>query len=289
MLATTALPAQQFIPVKGIVNARDLGGYKIGSLRIKSGLLLRSAHLADMADHDLKYLSALGISKVIDFRMEEEKSGKVDRPIPGADYRPLPINAIGNAAATATEKEKKQFTRRKKFDVKKLIVMAAFNKKAQKVASDLYPTLLFFPDCQKQFAAFMRMVVDTREGAILFHCTQGKDRTGIASMLLLAALGADRETIIADFDATNRIYAKDVRKYTRRVKFFGGKEDEIAVVKSFLGANTDNFIKVLDDVINQYGSLDGYLKGPMELSDNDIEILKARYLEVAADCSDKLH
>ena len=53
-----------------------------------------------------------------------------------------------------------------------------------------------------QFAGFFRLVLETEKGAVLYHCTQGKDRTGIASALLMAALGASREAIVADFDAS---------------------------------------------------------------------------------------
>ena len=80
-----------------------------------------------------------------------------------------------------------------------------------------------------------------------------------------------------DFDATNKVYEKDVKKYVRRVKRLGGKEAEIATVKAFLGANTENFVKALDTIDAQYGSLDAYLKGPIGLSDSDIAILRERY------------
>ena len=84
---------------------------------------------------------------------------------------------------------------------------------------------------------------------------------------------------MADFDATNKVYEKDVKKYSRRVKFWGGKEEEISVVKAFLGCNTENFVQALDSVDRQYGSLEAYLKGPMGLTDDDILILRERYLE----------
>ena len=278
-LIPTSVFAQQFLPVKGIVNARDLGGYTMLDGRIvESGRLLRSAHLADATDEDIRNLERLPVTAVIDFRKEQEKVGKVDREVPGARYTSLPVDPSGNAMATATEEEKKKFSGQKKFDVRKVIVFAAFNKKAQAVAREMYPTLLFDPDCQQQFARFFRLVLETENGAVLFHCTQGKDRTGIASALLLAALGADRETIVADFDATNRVYEKDVRKYSRRVKFWGGKEEEVGVVKAFLGCNTENFIKALDRIDQEFGSLQAYLKGPIGLTDADIQTLRERYL-----------
>lgn len=278
-LIPTTVFAQQSLPVKGIVNARDLGGYAVQDGRIvREGKLLRAAHLADASDADIRYLEQLPVTVVIDFRKEQEKVGKVDREVPGARYTSLPVDPSGNAMATATEEEKKKFSGQKKFDVKKIIVFAAFNKKAQAIAREMYPTLLFDPDCQRQFARFFRLVLETENGAVLFHCTQGKDRTGIASALLLAALGADRETIVADFDATNRVYEKDVRKYSRRVKFWGGKEEEVAVVKAFLGCNTENFVKALDRIDETFGSLLAYLKGPIGLTDADIETLRERYL-----------
>lgn len=280
MAASSPIYAQQFLPVKGIVNARDLGGYKVQDGRtVRSGMLIRAAHLAEASDADIRYLSSLSLARVIDFRKEEELLGKADREVPGAGYVAIPIDASGNAAAQATEEEKKKFSRGKKFDVKKIIVMLSFNKKAQSVAREMYPVLLFNPECQRQFALFFREVLDAGGGAVLYHCTQGKDRTGIASALVLAALGASRETIVADFDATNRVYEADVRMYSRRVKFWGGKEEEIAVVKAFLGANTDNFVKALERVDREYGSLDAYLKGPIGLTQKDILALRGWYLE----------
>lgn len=267
--------------IRGIVNLRDLGGNSaLGGRTVRSGMLLRAAHLADATEADLAYLSQLHISTVIDFRLEEDSKGKQDREVPGAVRISLPIDASGDARAQATEEERRKLTRRKKFDVKSIIVMLAFNKKAQAAARDMYPTLLFHPQCQRQFAEFFRIVLRTQEGGILYHCTQGKDRTGIASALLLAALGADRQTIVADFDKTNRAYVADVRKYSRRVRFLGGKEEEVAVVKSFLGANTDNFVAALDEVERRFGSLEAYLKGPLGLTESDLGTLRERFLSV---------
>lgn len=279
-LTPSTVLAQPFLPVKGIVNARDLGGYEVHDGRhVRSGLLLRAAHLADATPSDLDYLASLPLRKVIDFRTDHEKKGRIDRDVPGAEYVSLPIDASGALSASATEEERKSFTSRKKFSVKSVIVMAAFNEKAQVVARDMISNVLTYPDCQRQIAAFLRLVVDSGDNPILFHCSQGKDRTGIASALLLAALGADRETIIADFDATNRVYARDIRKYTRKVKFWGGKEKELAVVKAFIGANTEGFIQGLRQIDETYGSLESYLKGPMGLTETDLQTLRNRYLE----------
>lgn len=271
--------AQQFLPLESIINARDLGGYTVKNGRtVCRGLLLRAAHLGDATDKDIRYLSQLPVAKVIDFRRTEEKLGNEDRIVPGATHIDLTVDATAKMIDQASDKEKRRFSQKKKFDVKKLIVLLAFNEKAQSIAQEMYPTLFFYPACQQQYARFLREVVDTEKGAVLYHCSQGKDRTGIASALLLAALGADRETIITDFDVTNRIYEADVRKYSRRVRLFGGKNKQLAVVKAFLGANTDNFVNALDRIVTEFGSFEAYLKGPMGLTDQDLQILRDRYL-----------
>jgi protein-tyrosine phosphatase len=268
------------LPLNKIVNARDLGGYVTeDGRRVKKGLLIRCAHLAHASQADLDFLAGLPVTRVVDFRLDFEKNGKEDQVIPGATYVSIPVDASGPIAAQATEEERKKFTGRKSFDVKKVIVIAAFNDKAKKMVDLMYPTLVNDPDCQWQYATFLRLLVDNEAGAVLFHCTQGKDRAGMAAAFILAALGAGRDTIIADFDETNRHYAQDLKKFSRRVRFWGGKEEELAVVKAFIGANSENFIKTLDLIDDRYGSMESYLKGPLKLSDTDLQTLRERFLE----------
>ena len=261
-----------------VVNTRDLGGYKtVDGMTVKRGLLIRGASLATAKDADLELLAALPVVKIIDFRTAFEKKGKENRALPGADYICLPLQPIDD------EEAPEEMTKHKSFDISKLIMIAAFNEKAKTIAKEMYPLMVTRPKCQRQFAAFLREVVNTPEGAIYFHCTQGKDRTGLATAYLLSALGVDQETIIADFDKTNQVYARDVRKFCRRVKFFGGKEEELAVVKAFIGANTENFIKALDLINTEYGSMDAYLRNILGLTNADFEILKGRYLTSTKD------
>ena len=257
---------EHFLPVTGIVNTRDLGGYTTpDGMMVKSGLLIRGASLATAKDSDLAVLSDLHVVKVIDFRSSFEKKGKENRLLSGAAYIDLPIQPVNNEEASSLT------AKHKSFNLSKLIMIAAFNDKAKSFAREMYPLMVMRSECQQQFAAFLREVVETTDGTIFFHCTQGKDRTG-------SALGIDRETVIADFDKTNEVYARNVRKYCRRVKFFGGKEEELAVVKSFIGANTDNFIRALDLINTEYGSMDVYLHEVLGLTEADLKTLKERYL-----------
>ena len=69
----------------------------------------------------------------------------------------------------------------------------------------LYVNFLFSERGKSAYRALFRVLLELPEGrSVLWHCTDGKDRTGVASMLILAALGADRRTILEDYLLTNR-------------------------------------------------------------------------------------
>ena len=90
LFASINVFAQQFIPVKGIVNARDLGGYEVqGGLSLKTGKLIRAAHLADATDADIAYLERLPTALVVDFRTDMEMKGKADRDTSQMEHRAL--------------------------------------------------------------------------------------------------------------------------------------------------------------------------------------------------------
>ena len=111
------LQAQQFLPVGNIVNARDLGGYPTADGKIvRSGLLLRSASLADASEEDLAYLAGISVGTIVDFRMDFELRGKEDKMIPGAHYVRLPINSSGMDTA---DEDARELSRHKSFDVRK--------------------------------------------------------------------------------------------------------------------------------------------------------------------------
>lgn len=268
-----ALPDDHFLPLQGVPNVRDLGGYKTADgMTIKKRMLIRGASLATAEDVDLTLLADFHVAKVIDLRTDFEKKGKENKALPGTDCISIPIQPFDDGDAP------EEITQNKSFDLSKLIMFAAFNEKAKVFAKKMYALLVVQPKCQKQFATFLREVINTPEGAIYFHCTQGKDRAGLAAAFLLSALGVDRETVIADFDKTNLVYAQDVQKFCSKVKLYGGGEDELAVVKSLIGANTENFINALDLINAKYGSMELYLRNVLGLTNTDFEILRKRYL-----------
>lgn len=257
-----------------IVNARDLGGIRIGDKTVKKGFLLRTAHLHDASNSDAKRLQEeFHLKRIFDFRSEPEASMQPDREIPGSEYILLPT------LDTTAEKESGEAIPEETWlDLSKHIVRLAFTKMFQQMSRDLYPSLVMSEYSQLQYASFLNLILETEDGAVLWHCSQGKDRTGIGAALILAALGANRETIVRDFDRSNDSYRPLVEKLCADVKAAGGGEDEMDVVRAFMGVSVKNFNHALDIIEERWGSLQNYLQQQMEIGPDECRRLQERYL-----------
>ena len=110
----------------------------------------------------------------------------------------------------ASAKRERPLVRRHKeafFELDKHIVNYSFYPEVQKMAANMYPSLIRSEFSQLQYAAFLRLIIEAPEdGGIVWHCAQGKDRTGWGAAFLLFALGVDKEQIIEDFDRSNDAY-----------------------------------------------------------------------------------
>ncbi|MBQ6060452.1 MAG: tyrosine-protein phosphatase [Clostridia bacterium] len=209
-----------------IGNMRDLGGLRtVDGRKIKPGMLIRSAHLAQAEEQDTER-----ISEVIDLRTPAERQESPDRTY-GCEYTPLPVFEEINEGISHEEKAK--------------------NRAIPNMAI-LYGMLIDrYPD------AFRRILLrimqhDYSRGAILWHCTEGKDRCGITSALVLEMLGVDRETILEDYLKTNLVNIPKAAEIHDRLLATHGKEFADNVYRAFIAdesylrsawnAMGDNFI-----------------------------------------------
>lgn len=261
--------------LEGVVNARDLGGIRIGGKTVRKGLLLRTAHLNEATDQDVRHLSEdLHLRKIFDFRTMQEAAFQPDREIPGAQHILLPTLDL-----EAEKKSGEAVPQETFLNLPAHIVQLSFTRLFQKKARDLYPSLVLSEFSQLQYASFLNLILETEEGAVLWHCSQGKDRTGIGAALILGALGADTETIVEDFDRSNDSYRPQVEKLCAQVEEAGGGEEEKEVVRAFMGVSVRNFRHALKLIDANWGSIPGYLEEAMGISDSDLAILRGRYLE----------
>lgn len=257
-----------------IVNARDLGGIRIGDSVVREGRLLRTAHLHDASEEDVRKLSEhYHLRRIFDFRTYPEASMQPDKPIPGAEYLLLPTLDVSAEKETGEAIPDEMW-----LDLSKHIVRLSFTKFFQERARDLYPSLILSEFSQLQYATFLNLILETEEGAVLWHCSQGKDRTGIGAALILGALGADRETIVRDFDRSNDSYRPLVEKLCVDVEAAGGGEEEKEVVRAFMGVSVRNFCHGLDVLEANWDSIPGYLEEQMDIDFEDLQKLRSRYL-----------
>ncbi len=186
----TVFDLPMVVPLQGATNLRDLGGYATMDGRIVArGNVYRSASLHLLTDADVAVLQRIGLRAVCDFRGDTEQANAPSRLPDGATHYALSIQpTIGaslrelaeNAEATGADAS--------------AILQAAYK---------TYPL-----GWAAQYRAMFDLLVDGQT-PLLFHCTAGKDRTGVGAALIFAALGVDRAVIRQDYLATNRIWQPD--------------------------------------------------------------------------------
>jgi len=160
-------------------------------------------------------------------------------------------------------------------DLGRWLVRNAHRLEVQKIAASMYLDMVHNEYTQLQYASFLQTIVNSNGGAIYWHCSQGKDRTGLGSALLLAALGADRTLIMADYNASADYYANELDRYVSLVN----TEEEKEVIRTFISVNPKYFSNALDSLEQKYGSMDNFLRDVLCLTDADKLALQKAYLE----------
>ncbi len=257
-----------------IPNIRQLGGYRMKDGRvIKQNRLFRGGYLKDATENDIRLFQQYQLRHIFDFRSEGEVQRRPDCEVPGADNLWLPTLDM------VTDQKVEQFPAEAYNDLATFLMTVAFTEKGKCMAKEMYPSMLTNEYTQLQYSVFIMNVMTAQEGACYWHCSEGKDRTGIGAALLLAALGADRDLIIEDFGRSNLFYEKKVQAAKQRITDLGGGEEERQVIQAFIGVSVEYFINALDEIDKEYGGMTEYLHNQLLLSDNDLQMLRDKYLE----------
>jgi protein-tyrosine phosphatase len=113
--------------------------------------------------------------------------------------------------------------------------------------------------------------------ALLFHCTAGKDRTGIGAALLLYALGVPYDTIVADYTATNYYRASENERMVKGM--VQGMHIAEPVARGMMGAKREYLETSFAAIRRDYGSIDAFLEGPVGLDASKRQALRNKFLE----------
>jgi protein-tyrosine phosphatase len=247
------------LALQGAWNFRDLGGMRTQDAKtVRWGQVFRSDTLTHLTAADYTRLNAIGIGLVCDLRTREER--KTD-PTEWKEGSPVfvlaPVSESANGAS-----QNNTLT-----DALKSGKVSA--EEGKKIFEQFYTQNVM--DSASKFGAVLR-AIETSDRPSMFHCTGGRDRTGITASMLLNILGVPRETILADFVLSTR-YLDENPAPSAGAPPPGSLYAEVIRLQP-------RYIEAVFNAIDaKYGSFDRYRREALHLTDADVVTLKARLLE----------
>jgi protein-tyrosine phosphatase len=239
--------------IAGAPNFRHLGGYAgHQGRRVAARRIFRSDHLGSLTPADASQLSQLGLRRVLDLRGVAEREAA-----PCA----LPSLTVYSLAIEPTIVQ-----------VLTRLLEAGHRLTAPEVVAHMRSTYAgFVRHSTHRFAELFAHLLEA-DGACVFHCTAGKDRTGFAAALVLRSLGVAEADVMRDYLLTNeRLKPLPPSRY--------GLAPEVALVLSRV---QPEFLQAAFEAVEKdYGGLEGYFREGLRLGDAERTRLRALYLEPA--------
>jgi protein-tyrosine phosphatase len=231
----------RLIALEGAMNCRDLGGYPTADGRVtRWGCVYRSDGLDQLSDADLDVLVGLGIRVVFDFRMDSEVDVAPSRlpDHPELKRQRLPIGDAGPGESLMD-----------------MLLRGEITEYTVEAVADIYESIL--DDAAHEFGTVVTAAANPDQHPLLFHCTAGKDRTGLMAMLLLGVLGVPDDVILSDYELTTHY------RSGRRVEILRPQLEEAGVnvdaVLPFLTAQAPVMAATIDALRREHGSFERYL------------------------------
>jgi protein-tyrosine phosphatase len=248
---------ERLVALDGAMNCRDLGGYATDDGRVtRWGCVYRSDGLDQLSVADLDVLTEIGIRLVFDFRMDSEVDAAPSRlpDHPELTRQRLPIGDAGPGQSMLELVQRGEIT---EFTV-------------EDVAAT-YEEIL--DEAAQQFGTVFTAAADSAKHPLLFHCTAGKDRTGLMAMLLLGALGVPDDVIVDDYELTT------FYRSARRVEILRPQLEAAGVsvdaVLPFLTAQAPVMAATIAALRREHGSFERYLVEQARVPPEVIERAKA--------------
>ncbi|OBZ70102.1 Tyrosine-protein phosphatase, partial [Grifola frondosa] len=271
-----------FVNISGVVNVRDLGSYPTthDGFMTRPGLLFRSGEISHITPEGIAQLKDLGITTVYDLRSDIEMQ-RYETPCPdieGVEIVQAPVFKTEDYSPEAMAK---------RFELYASGKTEAF--------MELYSQIL--DNGGPAFGAILRHVRDRPQEGCIFHCTAGKDRTGIIAAILLKVgwtcqitpiicllnhgmqlAGVDDQTIAEDY-ALTRVGREPARQMVMarlaKVPYFATNTE---AARNMFTSRAETMLAFLHLLEQQYGGVEGYLKRHVGLTDEDIAAIQRNLL-----------
>ncbi len=247
-------------------NIRDLGGMPaFEGKKVKYNKLFRGGYLGHVSEEDIDIIKSLHLTDIIDFRGNGEFLNRPDHQFLGVNFHNLPM---------MKEDVKKEDS---KTEDSNLLWFLGDNTDGFKHMYNLYPELVLDDVGIKSLRKFFRILVDNPAGVFYFHCSQGKDRAGMAAYLLEIALGVDQDLAREDYLLSNEAMKIRVDNYLLDLedKAFFNETYKKALFDVF-SAKNEFLDHALEGINSKYGSVLNYLNKELKV---DVDKLRALYLE----------
>ena len=268
----------QTLNMSTISNARELGGYQTRDGKtVREGVLLRTAALTDASQEELDSLiNDYNLTAIIDMRAAYELAEDPEPAVDGVaqyNFKIMDEQMMARRAAAIQD----VLTDPNVDPVKRMTAIL----EAEVISDQMYVEFLQGETGKTGFRDFFRVLLETPEGnAVLWHCTNGKDRTGVAAMLLLGVLNVDEEIIMEDFLLTNVFFEAEISAMRQKLGAYIQDEamlEELMVTGK--GVYAPYMQNAIDYIKENYGDIPGYVKAELGLTDADIAKLQMLYTQ----------
>lgn len=255
------------LPLQGTPNFRDLGGYQTTDGHyVRWGMIYRSGVLTYLTPADYSYLTNLGIRVVCDFRSKQENESEPERWIPGASTNMISLPMGG------PKKDGKEAS------VQNILGNDPTPEKLRARMINSYGDFAFA--ASDQYAAVFQQVKN-ESLPLLYHCSAGKDRTGVFSALLLLTLGVPEKTVLEDYALTNKYLLENLNDQTMQKLSNSPWNSLLAHLTKeqraiLMAADPAYLESTLRHIDMKYGSFDNYRRQQLHLSDADVQQLRAK-------------
>lgn len=234
------------IRLDGAHNVRDLGGYPADGGQTRWGIFMRGDSLHQLSDADIETLLNAGTRTVIDLRHEGEVRAAPNRlaGITQIAYRHIPIFR-GSVSEGAIH--------------------------------DLRQVYTYMIDrCQEGLGETLSALTEAESGGVLFHCSAGKDRTGIVAALTLGLVGVSDAVIAADYALTAAAMESLRPILVEQTIARGGSA---GALEPLLSSHAEDILALLDYVRATYGGVEAYA-ARLGLDGERMAQLRGRFVEI---------
>ena len=244
---THPLPPQ-FVPVDGVRNFRDFGGYpsRQGAF-VKRGQMFRSGNYAAITPPGLTHFAKTGIKVVVDLRRGQERQNSPSQ-LHNLDVETI-YSSLGDGDGISLPPH--------------LLYIRDGDLSAEGCHNHMLSSYRRIPWEPQHGETFLRTFEQLAggKGPLVIHCAAGKDRTGILCGLILHTLGVSEEDIMHDYLLTNKVPVDGIwlQDYAQRMSDLFDKPFDPATLSPMLGVHQEFLELAWQEMVRRHGGLDGYL------------------------------